>query len=227
VAAPLIADRYRIVKKLGMGGMGVVYLAEHVLLQKQFAIKMLPERRTLTPEIVAGFLNEARTGARLRHDNIVDIIDVGRTASGELFLAMEYLHGRSLADLLAKRRPMRWPRIRNIALQVCNATVAAHARDVIHCDLKPANIFLVESDRKRDFVKILDFGLSAILEPGTESAAGKKPAGTPQYMAPEQIHGAAAQPSFDIYAIGCVLYEMATGTPPFDAADPVDVLSCR
>jgi serine/threonine protein kinase len=220
----LIAERYRIVKRLGTGGMGVVYLAEHVLLQKQFALKMLPERRSVTPDVVDNFFNEARTGARLRHENIVDVTDVGRTDSGELFLAMEYLHGRPLSDLLAAGKPLPFERIRAIAAQVCHATVAAHARDVIHCDLKPANIFLVEDDKKRDFVKILDFGLSAILEPGTDDSVGRKPAGTPQYMSPEQIHGAAAHPSFDIYALGCVLYEMATGSPPFDAPDPVDVL---
>jgi serine/threonine protein kinase len=220
----LIAERYRIVKQLGTGGMGVVYLAEHVLLQKQFALKMLPERSSVTPDVVDNLINEARTGARLRHENIVDVTDVGRTESGEVFLAMEYLHGRSLADLLASGQPLPFERIRAIAAQVCNATVAAHARDVIHCDLKPANIFLVEDDRRRDFIKILDFGLSAIREPGTEDSVGRKPAGTPQYMSPEQIHGAPPHPSFDIYALGCVLYEMATGSPPFDAPDPVDVL---
>ena len=220
----VIGGRYRLVRPLGEGGMGVVYLARHVDIDKPVAIKMIAPRLLTRPGVAEKMLNEARIAAKIRHENIVDVTDFGRTESGEVFFAMEYLEGPSLAHEIG-RGPMPLSRIRNIIEQIFAALAAAHAVDVIHRDLKPENVLLLQDQRRVDVVKILDFGLAKVRALGEvfESAGGRIE-GTPSYMSPEQIRGEPPSLSVDIYAVGCVLYEMLTGRPPFEGASPEEVL---
>ena len=222
----VIADRYRIIYKLGQGGIGVVYLAEHIHIEKRVAIKLLAEHLSLSPGLIPNLLQEAKTTAKIRHENIVDITDFGKTELGNVFLVMEYLEGRSLSDEITSGGPIPVARVRTIMAQVFSALSAAHAKDIIHRDLKPENLFLITVDKRVDFVKVLDFGLSSMRTLGEKrhSAVGSELVGTPHYMSPEQIQGEPPDRSFDIYAAGCVVYEMLTGKPAFDAATVVGIL---
>jgi hypothetical protein len=221
----VVSDRYRIVRKLGEGGVGGVYLAEHLLVGRSVALKvLLPDVER--PDVVERFLEEARTVAGIGHENVIDIFYGGRSADGFVFLAMEYLEGVDLGQVLRADGALDWSRARPILLQIARALEAVHRHGIVHRDIKPDNVFLVDRDGRRDFVKLLDFGVAKVVA-GTvgEGQTGQGLiAGTPDYMAPEQTQAVRIDHRADVYALGCVMYQMATGEVPFKAASTVALL---
>ena len=223
----LVAVRYKVLRKIGEGGMGSVYLAEHVTIQKKIALKVLLHEYARKDLIKQRFLQEAKAAAKIGHENIVDIIDFGNTPTGSLFFAMEYLEGDDLSKVLQMNGPMTWGRAKPILLQVCRALEAAHSKGIIHRDMKPENIFLEEREGKRDFVKILDFGIAKVgLEDGGERLTRSGMVfGTPHYMSPEQAMGKKPDNRVDVYSVGVILYEMLTGEVPFNADSFMGILT--
>jgi serine/threonine protein kinase len=228
----VIASRYHITRKLGEGGMGAVYLATHVTLEKEVAIKILHGALARKPDLVERFLQEAKAASRIRHENVIDITDFGSTQDGAVFFAMEVLEGYDLHDLITRARyekcALPWPRIRAIFVQICSALSAAHARGVIHRDLKPENIYLIERMGNPDFVKLLDFGIAKLTEVSDNERKLTKTGmlfGTPEYMSPEQARGDKVDHRVDVYAMGCILYQLIIGRVPFEADNFMGVLS--
>ncbi|MDB4969341.1 MAG: serine/threonine protein kinase [Myxococcales bacterium] len=214
-----VIGRYRLLELLGRGGMSVVYLAEHTLLGKKVAIKLLHDEYSRDPRVVARFVDEARAAALVRHPGIVDIHDFGRHDDGRAFLVMERLDGESLARRLHRDGPLPERLVVDVLRQSARALAATHAAGVIHRDLKPANLFL-ERDATQQWgvmVKVLDFGVCRLSEgPKVRLTLKGAIVGTPAYMAPEQCKNARdADPRADVYALGCIAFEMAVGRPPF------------
>jgi serine/threonine-protein kinase len=220
-------NQYRVKDQIGAGGMGVVYLAEHQLLKRPCAIKLIAPDRAGEPRALARFEREVRTTARLSHPNTVEIYDYGRTEDGTFFYVMELLNGLSLSDLVARHGPLSPGRAIFLLRQACGALAEAHAAGLVHRDLKPANIFAARRGHLYDFVKLLDFGL--VLAPSAVSSAESSRegniAGSPQYMAPEQATGSAPPDArTDIYGLGAVAYFLLTGRPPFNAENAMAVM---
>lgn len=221
----IVADRYRVVRKLGQGGMGTVYLAVHEKLRKQVAIKVLDVRTGNDKEIEARFRREAIASANLRHPNIAEATDFGRLPDGSLYLVMEYIEGKT-AKALLKASPAGLPALRvlRILRQVAAALARAHAQDVVHRDLKPENIIVFDREDERDAVKVIDFGIAKIRS-AVLGAEGKSITvagavfGTPAYMAPEQVRGQIADARADQYAFGVTAFELLTGRVPYADAD--------
>jgi tRNA A-37 threonylcarbamoyl transferase component Bud32 len=219
-----IAGRYRILSHVGEGGMGTVYRALHLHLRKVFAVKVLHPRNVDRPDIAARFEREAIAAARIDHPNVVPATDFGQLPDGSFFLVMEFIDGRSLRAEV-KSGAMRVPRALGIMRGVVSGVCAAHAKGIVHRDLKPENIMLVERDGRRDFVKLLDFGV-AWVDTGNSRDGGPKVTevgtmlGTPQYMSPEQILGRAVDVRSDLYSLGVVLFELVTGRCPFSGSLP-------
>jgi serine/threonine-protein kinase len=215
-----LAARYRLVRRLGTGGMGVVYLARHVMIERLSAIKLLRQDLGMSPGHRERFLREARAVNRINHPNIVEITDFGEDA-GLTFLVMEYVEGPSLHQLLSGGR-FAWARAARIAMQLASALGRAHEQGVVHRDLKPENVLVTARaasparDGTDDFVKLGDFGIAKILD-APSITIGETRFGTPGYIAPEVVDGQAATPAADNYALGVVLYNMVTGVMPFDA----------
>jgi len=227
-----LAGRYLIQRKLGEGGMGAVYLATHNLLEKQVALKVLHGEFARKPDLVERFMQEARAASRIRHENVIDISDFGTTPEGLVFFAMELLQGHDLHEEVARARLagqlLPWPRSKRIFLQICAALTAAHGLGIIHRDLKPENIYLVEFLGEPDFVKLLDFGIAKL----TEVPEGDRKLtrtgmlfGTPEYMSPEQARGDTVDHRVDVYAMGCILFQLVTGRVPFEAENFMSVLA--
>jgi serine/threonine protein kinase len=210
----VIDSRYRVLRKIGEGGMGTVYAAEHVEIGKVVAIKILHPHYSTEQELVERFRREARAASRIGHPNIIDVMDSGTTEDGCAYFIMEYLEGIDLADVLSHERRLDPNRSCEITIQICRALAAAHAAGVIHRDLKPENIFLVARDGKADFVKVLDFGVARSAGRSNRLTNPGVAMGTPEYMAPEQATGGIADYRSDIYSVGALLYEMVTGQPP-------------
>ncbi len=211
--------RYRILSKLGEGGMGEAYLAEHINLGRKEALKILLPALAADPEFVARFRREARATNRVQHANIVCVYDFGRLPDGRFYLSMEYAEGERLDAVLLRLGPLPVPRVLHILGQLADAVNHAHERGVVHRDLKPENMVLVEHRGQADFLKILDFGIAKIVAPDhTESVILSNKGqvfGTPSYMSPEQAEGMGTDPRSDIYSIGCVAFELLVGEPPF------------
>jgi tRNA A-37 threonylcarbamoyl transferase component Bud32 len=215
------AGNYRIVKLLGEGGMGTVYLAVHPTIGRKAAVKVLREHLARDPEIVARFFNEARAANAIHHAGIVEIFDSGVLPGGDAYIVMEFLDGESLAArMLRGRMPLR--EAAEIARQAAGALGAAHAQGIVHRDLKPDNLFLVPDERHpgREQVKLLDFGIAKLGQGvlASESVRTRTGAvmGTPLYMSPEQCRGTREiDHRSDIYSLGVILYEMVCGQPPF------------
>jgi serine/threonine protein kinase len=201
---------YRIDARIGEGGMGTVYAATHVAIERRVALKALHPQLCLTEPAVTTFRNEARASARIGAPNIVDILDLVELEDGRLIIVMEYLQGDSLHELIGAERPP-IARVISIARQICKGLAAAHAAGIIHRDIKPENVMLVHRDGRADFVKLVDFGIAAFEAEGDAGWAG-----TPHYMAPESILRRPIDGRVDQYALGCVLYEWAVGHPPFE-----------
>ncbi len=210
----VINNRYRVIRKIGEGGMGTVYAAEHVEIGKGVAIKILHPAYSTQQDLVERFRREARAASRIGHPNIVDVTDFGSTEDGCAYFVMEHLDGIDLADVLSHERRLDASRSCNIAIQICRALAAAHAAGVIHRDLKPENIFLVARDGQADFVKVLDFGIARSMGRARRLTNPGVAMGTPEYMAPEQAEGGAVDHRTDIYSVGALIYEMVSGSPP-------------
>jgi serine/threonine-protein kinase len=215
----VIADRYLVQRKLGEGGMGQVYLAEHVKMGRRCAIKLMAPGTMNDPEAVSRFNREAANASRINHPNVCQIYDFGETADGLIYLAMEYIEGRSLTDLLEETRTLALPRAAAIIAQCGDALQAAHDLGIVHRDLKPDNIMVVTA-RGKDAVKVVDFGIAKAM--GAEGSAQKVTktgfvVGTPEYMSPEQLAGDPVDGRTDIYSLALVFYRAVTGRLPFEA----------
>lgn len=229
----VVAERYRIERELGEGGMGVVYRAQHLHLRKPFALKVLLPEWTSSPEIVARFEREAVAAGNIRSPHVATATDFGRLPDGTFFLVMEYVEGRTLRDALDSES-LEPARALRIARGIASGLHAAHAAGIVHRDMKPENVMLVERDGDADFVKLLDFGIAKVESTlGASPAAGASPLtrvgsimGTPDYMSPEQALGQPVDGRTDQYALGIMLFEMLTGTRPFEG-DAVSVLRQR
>jgi hypothetical protein len=213
----VVAGRYRLEARLGEGGMGIVYRARHVLIDRVVALKLIrPDLRGET-HLRAWMLREARAANRVDHAHIIDIHDIGETEDGELYLVMEYLVGTALSTEVAKGA-MAVTRGVDILEQMCAALARAHDLGVVHRDLKSDNILLTVRGGRKDFVKILDFGLAALARDPRLAPKGAI-FGTPEYMSPEQARGEDAGPQSDLYALGILFFEMLTGQLPFRSSD--------
>src|SRR5882672_5282833 len=210
---------YRLTARLGEGGMGVVYLAEHPVIGKKIALKAIHPELSRNAEVVSRFVTEAKSVNQIGHEHIVDIADFGTTPGGEFYFIMEYLQGEALSDRLKREGRLDPTRAMVIGAQIADALDASHEHGIIHRDLKPENIFLIARGGSKDFVKVLDFGLAKLTD--TEEKVSHKTRagsvmGTPYYMAPEQCEGKTEiDPRADIYSLGVLLFEMLTGKVPF------------
>jgi serine/threonine-protein kinase len=229
-ADPLVGtliDRYRIKDVLGTGGMGTVYRVVHERMQKIMALKMLNPSLSADPVVRQRFRREARAASLLESHNTVAVFDFGETPSGALYLVMEYLRGRTLAAELTRVGRLAPARAVHVLAQVLRSLEEAHAQGIVHRDIKPDNIFLVEGDEP-DYVKVLDFGIAKGERLGESlppvSTRSDLVVGTPEYMAPEQARGHELDGRADLWAVGVVLYECLVGRIPFSAPTPVDVL---
>jgi TPR repeat protein/tRNA A-37 threonylcarbamoyl transferase component Bud32 len=221
---------YRVVRKLDEGGMGVLYEAQHQVLGKRVVVKTLRDELATNAEVVARFFNEARATAQLRHEGIVEILDFGYDAQGTAYIVMEYLDGESLASRLRREGRLPFELAAAIGRQAAAAVHAAHARGIVHRDLKPDNLYLVH-DRELTHgvrVKVLDFGIAKLLDGDVAADVRTRTGavlGTPFYMSPEQCRGGQQIDNrSDVYSLGCILYEMACGHPPFRAAGLGDLI---
>jgi len=208
-----LAARYRLIRPLGSGGMALVYLAKHVMIDRLSAIKVLRRDLAMSASHRERFLREARAVNRINHPNIVEITDLGES-DGLVFLVMEYVEGESLIAALRRGR-FAWPRAARVAAHIASALARAHDVGIIHRDLKPENVLLGQRAGE-EFVKLTDFGIAKILDAPALTFSEQR-FGTPGYIAPEYAEGAPAGPLGDLYALGVVLYEMLTGTMPFDS----------
>jgi serine/threonine protein kinase len=218
-----LAARYRLVRRLGSGGMAVVYLARHVMIDRLSAIKILRQDLGMNPAHRERFLREARAVNRINHPNIVEITDFGEDGA-LVFLVMEYVEGESLLAAI-ERGPMDCKRALGIGLQIASALSRAHELGVIHRDLKPENVLLFVRD-ELEVVKLTDFGIAKIVDAPALTFSEQR-FGTPGYIAPEYIEGLPASARGDLYALGVVLYEMLTATLPFDARFPAELLALQ
>jgi serine/threonine-protein kinase len=222
----VLADRYRIVKLLGQGGMGRVYEAQHVNINKRLAIKVLRPEVTAVPSTVARFRQEARSASSIGHENIIEIEDFATLPDGTVYLAMELLEGDSLGDRMRQMPPLTLAEAIDLMVQVGRGLAAAHDKGIVHRDMKPENVFLA---RKYDRLipKILDFGIAKVSgeEGNTNLTQTGAIFGTPLYMSPEQAMGQPLDHRADIYSVGVILYELAVGRVPFKADSAVQVLS--
>ena len=226
----VLAERYEIQYKIGSGGMGAVYYAEHVHMRKPVAVKVLHRELTVLPEIVARFEREAIAAGRINDPHIVTATDFGRLENGSFYLALEYIEGTSLAEVIADG-PLSGVRALKITRQILKALGAAHAAGIVHRDLKPENVMLLKRADEPDFVKVLDFGIAKIGFDEKEDLPGGALTrmgsifGTPQYMAPEQAAGQAVDARADLYTVGILMYEMLSGQVPFTADEVGRVLA--
>jgi serine/threonine-protein kinase len=225
----LLSGRYRVEECLGEGAMGAVYRAEHTLMKKTVAIKVLQAQVGGRDDLVERFQREAQAAANIDHPNICSASDFGRMDDGTFFLVIEYLEGRTLEDEIDQNGPLSPDRSKHILAQIASGLARAHELDVVHRDLKPENIMLVERDADPDFVKILDFGVARVrLTDEHEQAQLTKAGsvwGTPCYMSPEQAAGGEVDGRSDLYSLGVILYEMLAGHPPFEDSNPARVMA--
>lgn len=222
VIGTVLQERWRVEALLGRGGMGEVYLVEHLALGRREALKVLSPELAIDRRFVSRFRREGRAVNRLRHPNIVALYDFGKLDDGRFFLAMEYAEGDCVRDLLLRSEVLAIPNALHVLGQLAYAVHHAHTRGVIHRDLKPANLILTKSD----VLKVLDFGMAKIVAPdlgdSAPVSAGNLVWGTPAYMSPERLGGIGDDLRSDLYAIGCIAFELLLGAPQFSgSADEV------
>ncbi|WP_394841525.1 serine/threonine protein kinase [Pendulispora brunnea] len=236
----IISGRYKVLELLGEGGMGAVYLAEHVHMRKRVAIKVLHPDMVGRAEVVARFEREAMAAAHIEHPNVAAATDFGRTDDGAFFLVLEYIEGIDLRTVLRDQGALEVGRALHVARQIASALMRAHELGIVHRDLKPENVMLIDRD-EGDFVKVLDFGIAKVhveaLAAADGKGAGTAPGailtragavfGTPEYMAPEQALGETVDHRADLYALGVMLFEMLSGKLPFEGNDTLSLLAAQ
>ncbi len=225
----IVAKKFKVEKILGVGGMGKVYKARQLALDKAVVVKVLHDQFRDDPQLVQRFQREARAASRLNHPNSIQIIDFGQDEGGVVFMAMEFLQGQDLFAMLKRDGPLPPDRLAKVMIQVCSALAEAHEQNVIHRDLKPENIMIEDRRGQRDFVKVLDFGIAKIQDPAETGGQALTQAGmvcgTPEYMSPEQARGLALDARSDIYALGVIMYQLGTGELPFVADTPIGIVT--
>jgi serine/threonine protein kinase len=222
----IVDGRYRVITRIGSGGMGVVYRVEHLRLGKTAAMKVLAPDVAEKAEMIQRFHLEAQAVSRLNHPNIVQTFDFGQFENA-LYLIMEHVKGDDLAAVLKGEGPLPFARAARLFVQACSALTEAHDHGIIHRDLKPENLMVQRRRDGSEHIKVLDFGLAKLRE-RDESASittGKQILGTPYYISPEQVRGETLDPRADVYSLGATLYRVLTGAPPFQAPSPMAVLS--
>lgn len=220
----VVSQRYRVESLIGVGGMGAVFRVKHLALGKTFALKVLHSHYTRDADVISRFMREARAASQTGHPHIIDVLDVGTNEEGDVYFVMELLEGQNLGETIKREGPLAVRRAVHIARQVCQALSAAHAAGIIHRDLKSENIILTPRGKDPDFVKVLDFGICKQMDGESGTTSPGLIMGSPDYMAPEQGAGLDATIASDIYALGCILFEMLTGRMPFQGRNAVDVL---
>jgi serine/threonine-protein kinase len=221
----VLDGRYKIVRKLGEGGMGEVYAAEHVHIEKRFAIKLLRPEIVSNPEAVKRFRQEARSASSIGHRNIIAIEDFGQLPDGRIYMCMELLNGAALNDLI--QTPVAVDRLLNIMIQTGHALSAAHAKGIVHRDMKPENIFVTIGPAGEDVPKLLDFGIAKVAGNDGQNNLTRTGTifGTPFYMAPEQALGNPVDARVDVYAMGVIMYELFAGSLPFQGDSFMGILT--
>ncbi len=213
----VLAGKYRLDARIGRGGMGTIYKGLHVMLGKPVAVKLINPDLVTSPEMAGRFQREARAASQLDHPNIAIVHDLGQTEDGTLYIAMEFIEGESLKELIRREGQLPAERIVAFLRQIAGALQAAHRRNIVHRDLKPQNIMVTTGSDGRETAKLLDFGIAKMFdEEATQLTATGLSIGTPQYMSPEQANGAVVDGRSDLYSLGIILYEMLIGTVPFD-----------
>lgn len=227
----VIAGRYELLSFLGSGGHGYVYKARHLLIARQFAVKFLHRRFADNPSMVTRFQQEAKAASVLCHPNLIGVYDFGIAEGGLSYMAMDYVEGTSLAEIIRSRWPLDLEETLTIFKQVCEGLAWAHQRGVIHRDLKPSNIVIIESPSLDPVVKVVDFGLAKLLDEytaGQENLNLKSKAfGSPLYMSPEQCRETKVDARSDIYSLGCVMYETLAGRPPVAGTNPIALINAH
>jgi serine/threonine protein kinase len=221
----IVAGKYRVEQLLGEGGMGKVYKATQLALDKPVVLKVLRQALLGDERTVARFQREAKAASRLNHPNSISVLDFGQAEDGAMYIAMEYVQGRDLHQILSREWPLPETRVVRIMSQVLSALADAHNAGVIHRDLKPENIMVEQRRGEADFVKVLDFGIAKIIDGTDEDGPALTRAGfvcgTPEYMSPEQARGAKLDHRSDLYGVGVMLYQLACGLLPFDSDSAV------
>lgn len=223
----LFLDRYEIIALIGQGAMGCVYRAVHLALGTTFAIKVLMPQHSLQKDYQYRFLREAKINAQLRHQHAVQVYDVGQW-NGWLYIVMEHLQGMPLREHMLDGYPLDMPMAMTVATQLASVLVSAHEIGLVHRDLKPENILVEYDDHQHQRIVVVDFGLAFINNTEDMSRLTQDRgtvSGTPAYMSPEQAMGGELSPASDIYAFGCILYELITGSPPFEAPSVMELLT--
>ena len=226
----VVAERYHVVKKLGEGGMGQVYLAEHVKMGRRSAIKVMNPSMTHDPDAVARFNREAANASRITHPNVCAVYDFGETPDGLIYLAMEFIEGEPLTDLIAREGALKVGRAVKIFQQTADALQAAHDLGIVHRDLKPDNIMIAKGRDGSDVVKVVDFGIAKAVggdEAGQKVTKTGLVVGTPEFMSPEQLSGDKLDGRSDLYSLALVLYRMLTGKLPFEATSVQETMIKR
>jgi serine/threonine protein kinase len=222
-------EKYLLEERLGVGGMGTVYRARHLLIDRAVAVKVLNQRLVEDEAAKSRFRREAKAAGRLQHANAVGVTDFGETSDGHVYIVMELLEGKTLRDMLAKEAPLEVARAVSMMLQVSSAVAAAHEAGIIHRDLKPANIFIVQRPDAPAALKVLDFGIAKLAADSLDDDDRQTLTqvgviiGTPRYMSPEQCNGKELTPASDVYGLGVILYEMLTGAVPFSGSSALAI----
>jgi len=220
-------EKYYVEERLGSGGMGKVYRARHLSMDRPVAIKFLRQRFSEDEAARTRLLTEARAAVALRHSNAVSVTDFGQTVEGWVYIVMELLEGRTLREIVSREAPLETARATSIMLQASDAVGAAHSAGIIHRDLKPSNILITQSADQPAVVKVLDFGIAKFFagndDDATDLAQTTSVIGTPRYMSPEQHSGHELTPATDVYSLGVILYEMLTGMVPFSGSTHAEI----
>ncbi len=224
----IIAERYHVMKKLGEGGMGQVYLAEHVKMGRKSAVKVMNPGMVNDADAISRFNREAANASRINHPNVAGIYDFGETADGLIYLAMEFIEGESLTSIIEREGALKPDRAARIIKQTGDGLAVAHDMGIVHRDLKPDNIMIAKGRQGTDLVKVVDFGIAKAA--GAENQKVTKTGlvvGTPEYMSPEQLAGDKLDHRSDIYSLGLVAFNVMTGTLPFQAESAQESMIMR